>query len=315
MNKIQNTLKDFFNMNKITSLFLPILLATTTHVMGMEQSLDLGDVLRTCPNQIAYHLNGEALSSLTKVSHLFQEVCDAVPTKYLSIFLYDAVKNKNTNLISRLIAQLDSWMFTSEIDNEIIHQEKNGNDTIGLFKCLFGEGVQDFFQTRSFLRLTQNNKTVRYLLTSMDSCQTNKCMIYLNVNECSDAVNIVLKNRLSPKAQNIASTYNVFDFINKPAHGGYVGVDPDGNPIHTCFSLASSLHSTENMLKQFGLITIFLIAAQKNRSSVAYSILNNSKILDSWSSDILEIALYDLDNDDEIKDVVAAVLFERETKK
>lgn len=278
----------------------------------MEQSLDLSEIVRICPNQIVSQLDGKTLSSLASVSHLLQETCDAVPTKYLNFSLYHAIVQKNTKLINRFIDQLDSWMFTPEKDNPIIHQEKNGNDTVGLFNYPFGKRVHDFFQSQSFMRFTQNNKTVRYLLSKKDTCQDHKCQIYLNVNECSNAVDLLLKGRLSPKAQEILSNSNCFNFIGKAAHGGYIGFYPNGESVHKYFSISTSSHSTENMLKQFGFIITFLIAAQKNRIEVAYAILNNSEIVDSWSSDILEIALYAFDNDNEIKDVVAAMLFERQ---
>jgi hypothetical protein len=281
----------------------------------MEQTLNLGDIVRTCPNQIVSHLDGKSFASLTKVSRLFQAVCDAVPTKYLSIRLYDAVRHKNTNFINRLIAQIDSWMFTSETDDEIVVQNKSEKSTIKLYRCLFGKGVLDFFQTKGFLRFTQNNKTVRYLLTKMDKNDTNKCMVYLNIHECNDEVNFSLQALLSPKTQNLASRYNVFDCIKKPGCGGYIGCDQDGKHMHKYFSLSDPSCSTKEMRKQFGLITTFLVAAQKNRTLVTYSILNNTEIINSWSTDILEIALNDLDNNNEIKDIVAAKIFEIKNKK
>lgn len=300
-------------MHLLTSFFLSILLATTMH--SMEQPLDLSEIVRTCPNQIVCHLDGKSLTSLASVSHILQETCDAVPAKYLNFFLGHAVLHKNRKLIDRFIEQLDSWMFTPEIDNVVIHQEKNGNDTIGLFKFSFGKGVQDFFQTQAFMRFTQNNKTVRYLFSKKDIYENHKCQIYLNAHECSNAVDIVLKSRLSPKAQEIASNENYFNFIGKSAHGGYIGIHPNGGHVHRYFSISnSSKNMPENLLRQFGFIITFLISAQKNRTKIVYAILNNTKIIDSWSSDILEITLYDLDCNNEITDVVAAVLFERKEK-
>ncbi len=303
-------------MNLFTSLFLSILLATITHVTGMEQTLNLDELIRTCPNQIISYLDGESLSALTRVCHLFQAICDQVPTKYLSILFSDVAKNKNTQLINRFIAQPDSWMFKAEIGNEFTDKIIIGKDIIEMSLCSFGKGLQDFFGTHAFLlRFTQDNKVVRYILPRMDSCQPNRCMIYFNVNECNDAVNIALKDRLSPSAQKIISNCSYFNLTNQQGYGGYIGVSSDGEYImHKYFSLTNTSHSTESMLKQFGLITIFLIAAQKNQTSIIYPILSNSEILDSWSPDILNIAQYDLDNGNEIKDVVAAVLFEREVK-
>ncbi len=300
----------------IKSLFLPILFIITAHITGMEQTLNFVETLRICPNQIVSHLDGKTLSALTRVSHLFQAICNEVPTKYLNLIFSDAVNHKNIQLINRFSAQPNSWMFTSIIYHDDMYKKTIGKDTIEAPMYLFNNELDDFFNTYTHvIHLIQNNKTVRYVLLRLDSSQKNRGMIYLNVNKCSDAANTVLTDRLGIFARHLSSIYNFFYFINEPAHGGYIGVDPVNESfIHKHFSLSSPLHSTEDIFKQFGLITIFLIAAQKNCTPIVYSILNNSEVLDSWSPDILNIAQYNLDNSNEIKDLVAAVLSERETK-
>ena len=82
----------------------------------MEQALDLSYLLEICPNEIVHNLDGNALSSITQVSHLFQESCNAVPTKYLTIPFSDVADYGGVQFINRFITQPDSWLLKSEID-------------------------------------------------------------------------------------------------------------------------------------------------------------------------------------------------------
>lgn len=311
--------ESFLPMNMLTSFALCTLLATTMHSTSMEPSLTLDEIIRNCPNSIISHLDGASLTSLTSVSHLLQETCNAVPVKYLSVLFSDAVHHKNTKLIDRFVNQLDTWMFTPQID-ELIHQEEHGNNMIRVFKCNLNKGTDNFLNVQSYFRLTQDNKTVRYIIVPKNLTKNDPCIIYLNVNECTTATNtiflnaVLLINNLSPEQQNILSPSNFLKFTNttnQPKHGGCTMMDhKQQRPKRTIFSLANS----KNMREQLGLITLFLVAARQNNTHVAYTMLNNPKIVDSLSSDILEIVLNDLDCNNEITDVIAAVLFERKEK-
>lgn len=282
----------------------------TTHTM--EQSWDLERVVRTCPNQIVGHLDGQTLSSLSQVSSILQAICDAVPTKYLTIFFSDVAEYGNIKLINRFISQPDSWMFEPATDAEpIAFQEGDENNTAKPLMYLFSQELRNFFGPHSALSLNQGNKAARYLLKWKNSWTSY--IIYFNVDKCEDTLNDALTKGLSPVEVSLINKTHMLDFINEKAHGGYLWETADHQFKRHDFSISNSSYSAESLRNQFGFISIFILAAQKNHTGVVYAILNNPTILDSWSSEILEIALY-LNNGNEIKDVVWATLFERNAK-
>jgi hypothetical protein len=295
-------------------ILFSILLICTPLVYAMEEPLSLSEIIRTCPNQIIYHLDGKTFISLMKVAHLFQEICSSIPIKYLNMLFSDAVKQKNTALIDRFIAQPDSWMFRTEMNSRSICIEEDNDNTITMFARSFGKGLDKFFGIQPFLCISQNGKIVRYLLSQSSFCDCNAHSIYLNVDECNETINKSITKILSNYSKEVATQTNFFNFVNKPAHGEYFGTNSKGQSARRCFSISGLSHSTESILKQFGMITLFLIAARRNNTNVTYAILNNAEIIDSWSLDLLEIALNDLNNGNQIKDVVAAKIFERKTK-
>lgn len=303
-------------MKKFLSLAL-VCVGVVSTVSSMEQSLDLSRVLETCPDQIAGRLDGKTFSSLMQVCSLFQAVCNAIPVQELAINFSDAAEHKNKNLIERFIAKPDGWMFEPGIGKEIfLPQEGIGNDLIKVFKRSFGKGSQGFLGDCSIYCISQNNKIVRYFLAWQDFDKIERLNLskltylsYLNVDECNGVTNTV-----STKCMKHAVGFEgTTDFDTKALDGCCYWIDATAKLKWKRFALLGSSHSAESILKKFGMITTFLLAAQKSHTAVTYAILNNPTTLDFCPSDIFGIAMYGLDNGNEIKDVVAAALFERNT--
>jgi len=320
-------------MNKLTftlnTTWMSAILLITLSVQSMEnndnkgltieqeQPLDLSYALNTCPNEIVCCLDGQSLSSLTQVSKQCQEICDAVPTKYLTVPFSQVANHGSEKLINRFINHPDSWMFTSETDEEIfIPDENNDNNAIKIFKRSFGKGLQDFIGNCSIYCISQNNKIARYIFVwknfekEEDGTllqQDKVCINYLNAGTCNKAINTASENCLKHARSPLGSDFSVTEIALGCCHW----LTHVRYPWRK-FSIKTQSHSAENALKQLGIMMTFLLAAQKNHTAVTYAMLNNSKVIDAWSPDILEIPIHDISyNDNEIKDVAWAELVKR----
>jgi len=284
---------------------------------SMEQSVDLSYVLKTCPDQIAGHLDGKSFSSLTQVCSLFEAICKGIPTKYLAIAFSDVADHGNNNLIDRFIAKPDLWMFESEMNEKFISGlvEINGDNFIEIFERPFGSGLQGFLGDCAMYRIIHNDVTVRYLLFWQDSEKIRNnakrlCVMYLNVGECDNKVNMVSRPSYPYIAEDPFWPY----FATKAGYGGCHWEHYNGRSFsyrERKFALEGSSDTAESLFKNFGMLAIFILAAQKNNTAVVSGILNNPIVFDSLPSDVLDVAMYDLNSSDEIKGAVLAAFLKR----
>lgn len=255
---------------------------------SMDEPLDLGKVLEACPDQIAWYLDRDSFSVLTQVCRLFQEICEAVPVKYLAVTFSDAAAHGREKLIDRFIAQPDGWIFELGMGEEVTIPQEDNEGNLKMLKLSSSEGLRGFLGDYSICHVYQNGKIHGYRLDWNDSVYVigrprAAFELHLQVDE-QNGINGDL-------------TTHKFRFLG---------------PCCKAFKISAPAYSVDSFTKVLGIIAIFILAIQKNQIPVIYAILNNPRTLACLPSDILKAVNQIFDNGHAIKDVVSAVLFERQ---
>jgi len=249
------------------------------------QPFDLGYVLKECQDRMMSKLDCKSFASLREVCHLFQEICDAMPLKYLGVDFCDAAEHRNKNLIDRFIAQPD-WLFERGVAEEVFAQQEGG---IKIFKRPLNCGLQRFLGDCSLYCVNRSDETVRCFWVwnspeMFENMPQASHFTYINIEECDDTINMASETYIKCIKHNLrfgkkAGLFKAFSdswILQNERSSGFFGL-----------FLSDSLLA-ENFIKKFGMFMMLILAAQKNSTVVVHSIFDNLTVPPSWINDIME---------------------------